>query len=447
VGTTPRKPRRLALWQLALLGAVRAVQGLIVYPLRRMWRSPDPIDAYGLNHLTSVAGDALLAISLADSIFFHVPVAESRLRVALFLGLTVLPLALAGPLIVPILDRAGPRRSVTFAAAAGRCLLALFLSPQLDSNLLFPIVLLMLVLSKIHGIVKNGLTMAYASKEEGLMRANARLGRIAVAGAIGAAPVGFVALKAFGGAGPIYTAALVYGTSALCTIRLPHPGRLAEPPHVRGNVATRGRIPQLALPAMGAIGIRAAGGFLLFLMAFALRDAQVAPWIFALVAGAGITGTFLADIVAPTLRTQTREEAVVIACVCSAGIGALVAAELFRAPLLAIYALTAGAASEFARLAFASLMQRHAPEGALGRVFVRYEVLFQGAWVIGAFVPVLLPISFREGMVGLTVFYGALAGTYVWRARARRREIRPGSDGAEDPHHDPGAEPPPAAPA
>ena len=294
MGTTPRKPRRLALWQLALLGAVRAVQGLIVYPLRRMWRSPDPIDAYGLNHLTSVAGDALLAISLADSIFFHVPVAESRLRVALFLGLTVLPLALAGPLIVPILDRAGPRRSVTFAAAAGRCLLALFLAPQLDSNLLFPIVLLMLVLSKIHGIVKNGLTMAYASKEEGLMRANARLGRIAVAGAIGAAPVGFVALKVFGGAGPIYTAALVYGTSALCTIRLPHPGRLAEPPHVRGIVATRGRIPRLALPAMGAIGIRAAGGFLLFLMAFALRDAQVAPWIFALVAGAGITGTFLA---------------------------------------------------------------------------------------------------------------------------------------------------------
>jgi len=359
----------------------------------------------------------------------------------------VLPLALAGPLIVPILDRAGPRRSVTFGAAAGRCLLALFLAPQLDSNLLFPIVLLMLVLSKIHGLVKNGLTMAYASREEGLLRANARLGRIAVAGAIGAAPVGFVALKVFGGAGPIYTAALVYGTSALCTIRLPHPGRLTEPPNVRGNVATRGRIPQLAMPAMGAIGIRAAGGFLLFLMAFALRDAQVAPWIFALVAGSGITGTFLADIIAPTLRTQTREEAVVIACVCSAGIGALVAAELFRAPLLAIYALTAGAASEFARLAFASLMQRYAPEGALGRVFVRYEVLFQGAWVIGAFVPVLLPISFREGMVGLTVFYGTLAGTYVLRARARRREVRPGTDGAEDPHHDPGAEPPPVAPA
>jgi len=181
-------------------------------------------------------------------------------------------------------------------------------------------------------------------------------------------------------------------------------------------------------------------------MAFSLRTASVEPWVFAVLAGAGIAGGFLADVLAPSLRTDRREEAVVIACVCSAGIGALLASELFRLPLLALYAATAGAGTEFARLAFTSLMQRHAPEGALGRVFVRYEVLFQGAWVIGAFVPVLLPISFREGMVGLTVFYGTLAGTYVLRARARRREVRPGTDGAEDPH-DPGAEPPPVAPA
>ena len=183
---------------------VRAVQGVIVFPLQRMWRSPDPIDAYGLNHLTSVAGDALLAISLADSIFFHVPVAESRLRVALFLGLTVLPLALAGPLIDP---DPRSRRSASLGDVRRRrrpVSAALFLAPQLDSNLLFPIVLLMLVLSKVHGLVKNGLTMAYASRQEGLMRANARLGRIAVAGAIGVAPVGFLTLKAFGGAGPIY---------------------------------------------------------------------------------------------------------------------------------------------------------------------------------------------------------------------------------------------------
>jgi hypothetical protein len=45
-------------------------------------------------------------------------------------------------------------------------------------------------------------------------------------------------------------------------------------------------------------------------------------------------------------------------------------------------------------------------------------------------VPVLLPISFRQGMVLLTVFYGTLAAIYVWRVRVRRRlpptDARPG---------------------
>ena len=44
-------------------------------------------------------------------------------------------------------------------------------------------------------------------------------------------------------------------------------------------------------------------------------------------------------------------------------------------------------------------MQRAAPEGALGRVFVRYEVLFQLAWVAGAFLPGVLPIAFRTGIL------------------------------------------------
>jgi hypothetical protein len=420
-----QKPKRIPLWQLALLGVVRAVEGGVVHPLRRMWRSADPIDAYALNHMTSVAGDALLAISLSDSVFFSLPVGEARIKVALYLALTMLPLALAGPLIVPILDRAGPRRSVTFGAAAGRSVLALLLATRIDTLLLFPLALAILVLAKIHGIVKNGLTMAYASKEEGLLRANARLGRIAVAGAVIGTPLGFLLLKAFGGSGPIYGAAIVWVVSALLTIRLPHPrtkGATPEP-----GVGVRGRIPALAGPAMGAVGMRAAGGFLLFLLAFSLRSADVPISWFALLAGAGVIGSFLADVIAPSLRTQTREEAVVIACVSSSGVGALLAARLFGLPLLMVYSLLAGAATEFARLAFQSLMQRHAPEGALGRVFVRYEVVYQVAWVGGAFVPALLPISFRLGIALLALFYGVLAGIYWWRfhqGRMDRTEVR-----------------------
>ena len=91
--------------------------------------------------------------------------------------------------------------------------------------------------------------------------------------------------------------------------------------------------------------------------------------------------------------------------------------------MLAVFALVAGAATELGRLAFQSLMQRHAPEGALGRVFVRYEVMFQLAWVGGAFLPAVLPIEFRTGILILAAFYLVLA--VVTYLRRRRRSHRP----------------------
>jgi len=140
---------------------------------------------------------------------------------------------------------------------------------------------------------------------------------------------------------------------------------------------------------------------------------------FAVLAGAGVLGTFVADVVAPRVPRTTREEAVVVASVSAACIGAVLAFELFGLPLLTVFTYVAGAAAEFGRLAFQSLMQRHAPPGAQGRVFVRYEVMFQLAWVAGAFAPVLLSIDFRVGILILAAFYGVLGVGTVLRARAR----------------------------
>ena len=386
----------------------------LVWPLRRMWRSDQAIDRYGLCHFTSVGGDALLAISLADSVFFSLPVGEAKTRVALYLLLTMVPLALAGPLLVPLLDRAGPRRAISFAAAAGRAAVAIYAAPRVGTLVLFPSALILLVLSKVHAITKNGLTMAYASPDEGLMRVNARLGRIAAAGAITVFPVGYVFLKAWGATGPIYLAAIVYGISAFLNLRLPHPRVKA---YQKPKVGPRGRIPQLTAPALGAAGMRAASGFLLFLLAFSLRRGGEPLWWFGLLATAGVAGGLIADISAPRLPRDTREEAVVIACVSAGAIGALLAFQVFGLPLLTFYALLAGAATELGRLAFQSLMQHNAPEGALGRVFVRYEVVFQLAWVGGAFVPALLPIGFREGILILAGFYVVIAAAFVFHTK------------------------------
>ncbi len=279
------KPPRYPWWQLVLLGIAGAAESL-VWPLRRMWRSEQPLDRYGLCHFTSVAGDALLAISLADSVFFSLPVGQAKTRVALYLLLTMVPLALAGPLLIPLLDRAGPRRAISFAAAAGRAVAALYAAPRVGTLVLFPAALVLLVLSKVHAITKNGLTTAYAPPEEGLMRANARLGRIAVAGAIAVAPLGYVFLKVWGASGPIYLAAAAYAISAALNLRLPNPQpqRSKEP----REVGPRGRIPALTGPAIGAVGMRAASGFLLFLLAISLRDAGEPVWWFGVLAASGV---------------------------------------------------------------------------------------------------------------------------------------------------------------
>jgi hypothetical protein len=413
-----RAPRRYPWWQLILLGLVAMVEALF-RPLGRMWRSDDPLDTYGLAHLGSAAGDAMVAIALAGSIFFEIPVDKAKVQVAGFLALTLAPLAVAGPFLVPLLDRAGPRRAISFAAALGRAIVCIYAAPRLGTLLLFPSAFLLLVLSKVHAITKNGLAVAYAGPNEGLVRVNARLGRIAAAGAILAAGPGVALFKLGEAEAVLYGAAVVFGIGALLNLRLPHP-------HVKGGPAevTRlGAIPQLAAPAIGAAGLRAASGFLLFALAFALRRSGEPTWWFTVLLGAAIAGGFLGDVIAPRLPSKMREEAVVIGCLIGAGVGATLSFFAFELFVLVLFAAAVGASSELGRLAFQTLMQRLAPAGAYGRVFVRYEILFQLAWVGGALIPALVPIDFRQGFLILAALYlVAIIGYLTPDILARLRE-------------------------
>ena len=51
----------------------------------------------------------------------------------------MLPLALAGPLLVPLLDRAGPRRAIVFGAAAGRAAVAVYAAPRFGTAAALPV--------------------------------------------------------------------------------------------------------------------------------------------------------------------------------------------------------------------------------------------------------------------------------------------------------------------
>ncbi len=374
-----------------------------VRPLPRMWRSAEPLDAYALVHMSSAAGDALVTIALAGTIFFQLPVDQARVRVAAYLALTMAPLAVAGPILVPLLDRGGFRRGLAFAAAAGRAAAAAFALTHTSSLLLFPAVFAVLVLSRIHGIVRNGLVAAYANGPERLIAANARLSRLAaVSVAIASLPAALVT-KLGGAPWTLGLAACAYAGTALLAARL-HPIRavprvaVAERPSA---ALRRGRMPSLRTSAAGMGALRAAQGFLVVLVAFALRrEGAPAIWL-VLTALAGIAGGVTGDLLGPRVGSRLAEELVVLVSLVLAGLAAVLVLQVLSLPTLALFALVAGLATETGRLGFQSLMQREAPGGLHGRVFVRYEVAFQLAWVAGAFVPAMIPIPLRMGIAAL----------------------------------------------
>ncbi|MDP8955935.1 MAG: hypothetical protein M3N24_03120 [Actinomycetota bacterium] len=369
-----------------------------------MWESARPLDAYALTHMASAAGDALVAIALADSVFFSLPVERAKVRIALYLGLTMAPLAIAAPALVPLLNRGGYRRLMSFGASAGRAVAAVYAAPRFSTLVLFPIAFALLALSRVHAVTKNSFTVAYAPKD-GLVQANAKLGRVAAAG-IGIAVVpGLVLLKLGGARSVLYLAAAAFAVAGLLNLRLTQP----DIHKTKGSTERAGRIPALAAAAVGTAGLRAASGFLLFLMAFSLRGGGRPPYWFGILAASATIGAVIADVAASRIPADIREEMLVRSSLAAAGIGALIAAATFTLPVLALFAVLAGAALELGRLAFHSLMQRRVPSGTQGRVFVRYEIAFQLSWVVGAFISAVLPIPFRLGLLLMALFYSGLA--------------------------------------
>jgi hypothetical protein len=407
-------------WWLRLLGWLGLAVASVFRPIGHMWRSSEPLGAFGLVHLASSAGEALVAVALAGSIFFDVPVGQAKVRVALYLALTMVPLALAGPILVPLLDRAGPRRAISFTAAAGRALVCVYGAPRISTLVLFPVAFLLLAMTKVQAITRNGLVSAYAGRGDSLVRANARLGRIAVGGVVVGSLPGLLVFKLAGATPVLYLAAVAYAVSAALNLRLPHPHVPAG--GVR-DVGRLGSIPRLTAPAIGAAGLRSASGFLLFSLAFALRRSDEPAWWFGVLAAAALVGGLLGDVLAPRLPEGLREEAMVVGCVIAAGVGATLAFFAFSLPVLALFAMLVGASAELGRLAFQSLMQRLVPQGAHGRVFVRYEVLFQLAWVAGALIPAMVPLGFRQAFLVLAALYliagvGYLTPDFLARRRA-----------------------------
>ena len=127
-------------------------------------------------HGLSSAGDALVAIALAGSVFFDVSARAAESRVALSLGLTVAPFLVVGPLLGPLVERArGGRRAIVVGSAIGRAICCFLMAYWVHSLALFPVALFTLIFSKLYMVTKAALVPGAVSAPGQLVLANSKL--------------------------------------------------------------------------------------------------------------------------------------------------------------------------------------------------------------------------------------------------------------------------------
>lgn len=352
---------------------------------------------------SNVAGDTLVAVALAGTLFFDVPTAEARDRVALYLAITLAPFAVIAPVLGGVFARFPAYRSAMTLSAILRAAVAVVMMMGLDTIWLFPLAFAMLVLSRLYGISKSSLLPVALDEPTALVSANARLARIGILAGAVVLPLG-AGLAGIEPALSLLVSVVFFGFTAFVSLGLPDPGRVpaeAFAPYPDEGVPAQGgvRAGSLRISRLATAGVRLINGYLVFLLAFVLREAERGALDFGALVGAAGAGYGLASFISPWLEKRLREEPMVVAALALEAGSAFVAAQVFGLGAAAALAAAAGIAWGMAKFGFDGLLQRSVPPDRRGSAFTRSETLFQLAWVIGAIIPVVIPIDAEVGLV------------------------------------------------
>ncbi|WP_312800386.1 MFS transporter [Corynebacterium variabile] len=427
--------------------------------------------------IANFAVDAVLAVSLAGTLFFSATTGESKGSVAAYLLVTIAPFAVLAPVIGPLLDRIRTGRriamSLTFAA---RVILAAVLLQNFDSWLLYPAALGMLVLSKSYGVLKSSVTPRLAPENLDLVRANARLmitGHIGGSMVVGAAAaaVAFVfspkealwlllvcALVGIYLCGLIPSTAESSGDEIFADPFAPTedlgPAMGApdeeEAPTVVAPTASSAsssligrwrrsmsvRFPDATRTAMWGTAMQRLGtGFMTIYVAFVAKSSHTLSGaeqlaLLGVVGAAGGVGTFLGNTVGSRVKfARPRFTVIMLAVVSLASV--VVAAVLDGVPTAAVATLLLSLGSAISKSCLDATIQSGLDQSAQASAFGLSETILQLSWVLGGTLGLLLPTELTVGMTVLaatgTVFFvnvilasrGLGVGSLIGRARSR----------------------------
>lgn len=364
------------------------------------------------------AGDALVTIALANSLFFDLDPNDARWKVFLYLALTMAPLALVAPFIGPALDRSvGGRRWMIVGVNAGRALVCLIMIDDLDGLLLFPEAFAVLAMGKAYAVSRSAVVPTVVRSDAELVEANSKLQLLSgIVVPLAAIPAGIAFLIA-GSEGVLVLAVVAFSIATLAALRIPRTQVAATLASAAETAELRGAGIRLAASAMGLV--RGIVGFLTFLLLFELRDG--ATWMIGAVLVVTGAGALLGSAVAPRLRRSHPEERMLMTLLGVSVAGGLIAAWVGGLVASMMLAGLVAVVSTAGRLAFDSLVQRDAPDANRGRSFARFELRFQVVWVIGAVIPVLVSIPLRMGFLLIAGVAGFALFSYAGGQRAAQR--------------------------
>ena len=365
------------------------------------------IELHGVN----TAGDAMVAVALANTLFFSVPVGEARGRVALYLLITMAPFALMAPVVGPLLDRFRHGRRYAIAATMlARCFATWVLAGAVAGNDLsmYPAAFACLVSSKAYGVTRSATVPRLLPTGYTLVAANARISLAGiVSGAVGAGLAGLLAF--IGPEWPLRMAFAVFFVGMVLALRLPAKvdstvgeTRTTLSLDDTGPIIRRTSVGPAVVAALRANGgLRAFSGFLTLFLAFLLRENPIGELddtvAFGLVAAAAAVGSTTGTTIGAKLRTRAPETVIVVVLAVLTVTAAAGAFWYGVVTVLAV-ALAAGLAQSLGKLSLDAIVQRDVPEAVRTSAFARSETLLQLSWVVGGAIGIVLPLNGRLGL-------------------------------------------------
>jgi hypothetical protein len=175
-----------------------AVRAATMAALRR-WRisaRKGGAESSGLTGLTDLslvnsAGDTMLAVALASTLFFAAPEHAARGRVGLYLVTTVAPFAVIAPVLGPLMDRYAHGRRIALAVSlVARGVLAWELASHTSGLALYPLALLSLVGSKAFAVARSAVVPRVLTPGSSLVRVNSRVQLTSTLTSVVVAPLG-----------------------------------------------------------------------------------------------------------------------------------------------------------------------------------------------------------------------------------------------------------------